>query len=111
MAPPNYNVHAPRPAATQHAYHDYIDMVSAGILLTTLTLHQPTIPNQPYTDQISLHIRSENARPAGAISAPVRKQSRISALVKRLHKQLTPEQRALLPRDLSNNVDDIVYGS
>ena len=107
----DYSLSAPMPATSQRAPTYMREIAAAGVIFTSLSLSPPTIPNQPYSEKISPQIISESALPTINIVARVRKQSRITALIKRLHQQLTPEQRAQLPTDFSNNTDTLVYGS
>ena len=104
---------AERPATSQSIRQYYFPEVATASLVVTLALTYPTHGDATRPLPLSATMQQEGTRPTLEFAArphSPRRSSRLTTFVQRLHEQITPEQWARTPRDLSANIDRLVYG-
>ena len=99
---------AERPATSQSMRQYYLPEVATAGLVVTLALTYPTHSDATLHLRLSAPMQQAGTRPT--LGHSPRRISRLATFVQKLHEQITPEQWAETPRDLSSNIDRQVYG-
>ena len=102
-----------RPATSQSNRQYYLADVATASFVVTLALACPTLGDATQSLRLSAPMQQEGTRSTLEIATrpcTPRRRSRLTTFVQRLHEQITAEQWAKTPSDLSSNIDRLVYG-
>ncbi len=104
---------ADKPAASQSIRQYYLADVATASFVVTLALTYPLQGKATQPLRLSANMQQEGTHPTLVIASrpcTPRRRSRLTNFVQKLHEQITPEQWAGTPRDLSSNINRLVYG-
>ena len=102
-----------KPATSQSYRHYYLADVATTSFVVTLALAYPTLGDDTKPLRLSAPMQQEGTRSTletATRPGTPRRHSRLTTFVQRLHEQISAEQWAKTPSDLSSNIDRLVYG-